>query len=236
MRALAERRPVQIGDPAPRFSLAAVDRDRTVALDDYRGTSALLLGMLRGIYCSYCRRQMVQLDEITDGLQALGVEILVVITTPVHRARVYAEFYPPSLPLASDPGMSVHSAYGLPRPQVTDAATDWPLTVNPKDIDEVMPVYTLGQISEPMPLGRVVKIFDERDGFRPSEEDDREKNATWNQMSGLVLIDRGGIVRWVDIEAPGGFSDWGHIASNAEILDAARSLAGQDSLPKVEAR
>jgi peroxiredoxin len=220
-----ERRLVKIGDAAPTFSLPAVDHDGTVSPEDYLGKTGLLLGMIRGIYCSYCRRTMVQLSDNAPELRAIGVETLVVVTTPVERARVYAEFYPQSLPLVSDPEMTVHQAYGLPMPELTDTATDWPVTVNPNDISDVVPVYTRGEISEPMPLGEVVKLFDVKDGFQPNEEDDKELEATWNQLSGLVLVDKTGIVRWLDIEAPGGFADWGHIANNREILAAAQGLA-----------
>ena len=226
MTAIATRRLVQVGDTAPAFSLPAVHRDGMVGLDDYRGKTGLLVGMIRGIYCSYCRRQMVQLAEIADALRAFSVEILVVVTTPVQRARVYAEFYPTTLPLASDPDMTTHKAFGLPRPEIISAGTtDWPLTINPDDIEEVVPVYTAGEIAGSVSLGEAVRRFDAKDGFAPSADDLREKEATWNQLSGLVLIDKHGIVRWVDVEAPGGFADWGHIASDPQIVAAARSLA-----------
>jgi hypothetical protein len=203
-----------------------VHRDGTVGLDDYRGKTGLLLAMIRGIYCSYCRRQMVQLAEIADALRRESVEILVIVTTPVQRARVYAEFYPTTLPLASDPEMVTYKAFGLPKPEIVSAgATVWPSTVNPADIERVVPVYTADEIAEPVSLGEAVRRFDAKDRFKANADDLREKEATWNQLSGLVLIDKRGIVRWVDVEAPGGFADWGHIASNPEIVAAARRLA-----------
>jgi peroxiredoxin len=226
MTTIATRRLVEVGDAAPAFTLPAVHRDGTVGLDDYRGKTGLLVAMFRGIYCAYCRRQMVQLAEIANALRKVSVEILVVVTTPVQRARVYAEFYPTTLPLASDPDMTTYKAFGLPRPIViSTGATDWPLTVNPDDIEEVVPVYTANEIAEPVSLGEAVRRFHAKDGFKPNEEDDRELEATWNQNSGLVLIDKYGIVRWVDVEAPGGFADWGHIAGNPEIVAAAQRLA-----------
>jgi peroxiredoxin len=225
MTTIATRRVVQVGDPAPAFSLPAVHRDGSVGLDDYRGKSGLLIGMIRGIYCSYCRRQMVQLAEIADALRSVSVEILVVVTTPVQRARVYAEFYPTTLPLASDPDMTTYQAFGLPRPKIiASGGTDWPLTVNPVDIEQVVPVYTAGEISQSVSLGEAARRMNAKDGFELSEDDLREKDATWNQLSGLVLIDMHGIVRWVDVEAPGGFADWGHIASNPQIVAAAQRL------------
>jgi peroxiredoxin len=220
------RRLLGVGDRAPSFSLQAVHRDGNVRLEDYLGRTALLIAMIRGIYCSYCRRQMVQLAEITDALKSMSVEILVIVTTPVQRARVYAEFYPTKLPLASDPEMRTYSTFGLPRPEViATGVTNWPLTVNADDIEAVVPVYTANEIAEPVSLGEAVRRFDAQDGFTASADDLGEKAATWNQLSGLVLMDKDGIIRWVDVEAPGGFADWGHIASNAQILTAARRLA-----------
>ena len=44
------RRPLELGESAPSFTLPAMDRDRTVSLGDYRGRSPVLLALLRGLY------------------------------------------------------------------------------------------------------------------------------------------------------------------------------------------
>ena len=46
---------LQPGEPAPDFTLAAIHRDGTLALADYRGRSPLLLALFRGLYCPFCR-------------------------------------------------------------------------------------------------------------------------------------------------------------------------------------
>ena len=38
------------GDPAPQFSLPAVNREGRVTLDDYRGRSPVLVGLFRGLH------------------------------------------------------------------------------------------------------------------------------------------------------------------------------------------
>jgi hypothetical protein len=43
-------RPLQPGDRAPVFKLSAVNREGVVSLEDYRGRSFVLLGLLRGLY------------------------------------------------------------------------------------------------------------------------------------------------------------------------------------------
>jgi peroxiredoxin len=50
MTVLDARPPLQPGEPAPEFTLPAVDRDGTVSLADYRGRSPVLLALLRGLY------------------------------------------------------------------------------------------------------------------------------------------------------------------------------------------
>ncbi len=44
------RRPLQPGDRAPVFTLPALNREGVVSLEDYRGRSFVLLGLLRGLY------------------------------------------------------------------------------------------------------------------------------------------------------------------------------------------
>jgi peroxiredoxin len=42
--------PLRPGDPAPAFTLPAVNRDGPVSLDDYRGRSPVLLALFRGLH------------------------------------------------------------------------------------------------------------------------------------------------------------------------------------------
>jgi hypothetical protein len=61
------RSPLQAGDRAPEFTLPAVDREGTVSLADYRGRTALLLGLFRGTYCPFCRRAIVRMGQAATG-------------------------------------------------------------------------------------------------------------------------------------------------------------------------
>jgi peroxiredoxin len=45
-----EPRPVQAGEPAPDFTVPAVNRHGSVSLKDYRGRYPLLLALFRGVY------------------------------------------------------------------------------------------------------------------------------------------------------------------------------------------
>jgi peroxiredoxin len=42
--------PLRSGDPAPDFSLPAVNREGPVSLGDYRGRSPVLVGLFRGLH------------------------------------------------------------------------------------------------------------------------------------------------------------------------------------------
>jgi peroxiredoxin len=45
-----ERLPIRPGDPAPEFSLPAVDGEGSVSLAHFRGTSPVYLALFRGLY------------------------------------------------------------------------------------------------------------------------------------------------------------------------------------------
>ena len=47
---------------------------------------------------------------------------------------------------------------------------------------------------------------------------------TWNQLTGLFLIDRNGIVRWVFVEAADGPSGMGTYPPEADLVTAAQTL------------
>src|SRR5256885_12629581 len=110
---------IEPGEAAPDFTLPAVDRNETVSLADYRGRSPVFLALLVGLWCPFCRRQLVQLGATEGKLKALGVESLAVVATPPENARLYFKFRPTRMRLASDPELSTHRAYGVPRPAVT---------------------------------------------------------------------------------------------------------------------
>jgi peroxiredoxin len=80
------RQPLAPGDPAPDFMLPAVNQDGSVALADYRGKTPVLLAMMRGLYCAFCRRPIAQLGTTRQKLRPLGVDVLAIIAMPAERA------------------------------------------------------------------------------------------------------------------------------------------------------
>ena len=118
---IAESRPpVAPGEPAPDFTLAAVDRKETVSLADYRGRSPVFLALFIGLWCPFCRRAIAQMGATEGKLKALGVETLGVVATPPENAQLYFKFRPTRLRLAADPSWSRTARMAcrsLPRPR-----------------------------------------------------------------------------------------------------------------------
>jgi len=218
MTAPADRSPLKPGDPAPDFTLAAVGRDGTVSLDDYRGRSPVLLAMFRGLYCPFCRRAIAQLGVTTGKLKSLGVETLAIVATSAENARLYFRFRPTRVPLAADQELMTHRAYGLPCPAVTPEllAAIEKTRINPT-----------GELPEPLPIPQAGAAIDKIEGFAPSETDRQDSERQFPQLKGQVLIDRQGIVRWVNVEtARDGLTGLGKFPTDDELIQAIRALPG----------
>jgi peroxiredoxin len=209
------RSPVAPGEPAPDFALPAIDRPETVSLADYRGRSPLFLALLIGLWCPFCRRAIAQMAPIETQLQTLGVKTLGVVATTPENARLYFKFRPTRVPLAADPELSTHRAYGLPRPAPTPEFMEAlnTTTVNPN-----------GAFPEPMPIMQAAQALTKADGYVNTPIDQAEMERQWPQLKGQFLIDRDGIVRWANIEASEGPAGVGKFPTPDEIMAAARAL------------
>jgi peroxiredoxin len=212
--ATTEPRGLKLGDPAPDFSLPAVDRDATVSLGDYRGRSPLFLAFFRGLYCPFCRRQIAKLGLTRDKLLTAGVETLAVVASDLERTRLYFRYRPTRVPLAVDPALDSHRAFGVSRFQVT-----------PELMDAIRTTQTdaMGELPQPLPIMDAVKALDERDGFKLTETDTREDQEHGLMDVGQFLVDRGGIVRWANLESAGGLAGLGKFPSDEDLLTVARA-------------
>ena len=181
-------RPLGIGASAPDVTLAMVETERPVSLADYRGKRPLLLGLYRGLYCPFCRRAVATLGLAGDRLRPLGIDTLAVIGTTLDNARLYFRYHPARVPVAVDPELVTHRAYGLPRIEAT-----W-------EVVSVMRVDPSGELPEALPLWEGTKALGRLDGFRPTDVDRDEGTRTWSQSVGEFLIDRDGVVRWLRAE------------------------------------
>jgi peroxiredoxin len=210
------RPPVAPGEPAPDFTLPAVDGKEPVSLADYRGKSPVFLGLLIGLWCPFCRRQIAKMGTNEAKLKALGVESLGVVATEPENARLYFKFRPTRLRLGADPELNTHRLYGLPKPVVTDDFM--------KEFENTR-VNPFGEFPEPVPLMQTVEAAAKLDGYKDTDTDQADMMKQFPQLKGQFLIDRDGIVRWANIEcATDGIAGIGKFPSEEEILAAARAM------------
>jgi peroxiredoxin len=215
---ITEPRVVQPGEPAPDFTLPAVHRDGTVSLADYRGRSPLLLAFFRGIYCPFCRRQIAKLGMARDKLLAAGVETLAVVASPLERTRLYFRYRPTRVPLAVDPDLVSHRAFGI---------SQYPVTPEVRDSLRTVKIDVMGELPRPVPVAEALAALQEKDRFEltgaDSLEEDRQ-NSPGPLETGQFLVDRDGIVRWVNLElAREGIGALGKFPSDEELVAVART-------------
>jgi peroxiredoxin len=206
---------LQPGAPAPDFSLPTIHRDGHVSLADYKGRSPLLLALFRGLYCPFCRRAIAQLGITADKLKGVGVETLAVVATELGRARLYFKYRPTRVVLASDPDLATFRAFRVPKPEAT-----------PQLEEQMRAVKTTmgGELPEPMNLFEAANALDEKEGFEWTPTDNEEMGKQFPQLVGQFLLDRDGVIRWVNIEATRGIQDLGTFPRDEEFLEAAARL------------
>ena len=208
--------PMGPGESAPDFALPSVAGPETISLADYRGRSPLFLALMVGLWCPFCRRQLVQLGALESRLKVLGVESLAVVATEAEHARLYFKFRPTRLRLASDPDLTTHRAFRVPKPEPTPELL--------QALAEVR-VNPFGDFPEPLPISEAAKALDARDGYVCTPIDQSDVERQWPQLKALFIIDRDGIVRWADIECQAeGLAGIGKLPSDEAILDAARQV------------
>jgi peroxiredoxin len=223
------RRHLGPGDPAPNFALPAVNRDGIVALEDYRGKSPLLVGLLRGLHCPFCRRRIVQLGITSDKLGREGVETVAILNTSVERARQYFQYRPTRVLLAADQEVLTHRAFGLPQIKILpdDIAPDglqWPQTATVAQYRAIR-FNPTGELSEPMNPFENEEILNEIDGFKATEFDRKNAVAHGPQLTGHFIIDPSGIIRWAHVDGFDEPNEIGMFPSDEHILVAARALS-----------
>jgi peroxiredoxin len=212
------RQPLQPGDRAPDFALPAVEREGIVSLSDYRDKSPVLLGIFLGVFCPFCRRAIAQMGMAREKLSAVGVETLGIVATKPEHARLFFRLRPTRLPLVADPDLITHRAYGVPKPEVTPELMQAFKTVR---------VNPSGELPEPLPVPDASAALDRLDGFTPTETDLEDKERQFPQLKGQFLVDREGIIRWLNIEcAKEGLAGIGKFPTDEEILAAVRAVIG----------
>jgi peroxiredoxin len=212
---------VKSGDRAPDFVVPAVNDDRTISLDDYRGKTPLLLGLFRGLYCPFCRRSLAQMASSSSHLKSLGVDALAIVGTELDNARFYFKFRPTRMALGADPHLTTHRSYGVPRPDPT-----------PELMQEMENTYInpTGELPAPLPIPAAAAALSAWEGYELTTTDQRDFESMFTQLNGQFLIDRDGIVRWTQVECGAeGLSGLGKFPSHDDLIRAATTVIGGGS-------
>lgn len=178
------------GDLAPDFELPAADARSTVGLAACLRRGPVLLAMLRGLYCPFCRRHITQLKPASEALRASGVALLGIVVASPERARQYFAHFPPSFPMAAASDRALHRAYGLPEVMRTDAMR--------REVERLAGEIVRERGLQASP-GEAVSVFKSLDGFRMTGEDLAESELPL-QTVGCFLIGQDGRVRWSRID------------------------------------
>jgi peroxiredoxin len=216
---------LQPGDRAPNFVLDAISREGKIALDDFRGRSPLLVGLFRGLHCPFCRRHVAAMAQFSPALREKGIESLVIVNTPVERARLYFRYQPiPNLLAASDPERASNRAFGLPILEFTDNETDWPYKVG-MDVVTSMRVDLPNELPEPMDPPTAGDLLNEKDRYEMTQADRQVSLAGHMQLVGHFLLDRDGVVRWSFTEVEDEGRNVCRALNREELLSAASQIA-----------
>jgi peroxiredoxin len=214
----SDQMPIQPGQAAPDFAVPAVHEERTITLAEYRGRSPLLLGLFRGLYCPFCRRALAQMAATSAHLKSLGVDSLAIVATDVDNARLYFKFRPTRMAIGADPHLTTHRSYGVPRPEPTPELMQ---------VMENVYINPTGELPAPLPLPAAGAALAALDGYQMTPTDQRDAEAAFTQLKGQFLIDRGGIVRWFNIECgKEGPPGMGKFPSHDELVSAASIVIG----------
>ena len=167
----------------------------------------------------------MQLGTTQEKLKGMGVETVAVVNTPLERARLYFKYRPARVLLAADPEAATHQAFGAPAGVIVEdeSATSWPQSATMGQLlaAEINPT---GELPAPQNPFAAMETLNQRDGFEPTETDQQIAAAQGTQLAGHFLIDREGIIRWLQIEGVERIADLATFPSDEEILRAARGL------------
>lgn len=129
----------------------------------------------------------------------LQVTTIVVVNSPLDRARFYFTRRPTPLVLAADPERVSHRAFGGP----PHLRTLHGLTSDQVNAiiygPEAILVDPTGELGQPTPFVAARNELNRRDGYVLTADEEQVRTAG-SGLQMLFLIDRGGVIRWRWIE------------------------------------
>lgn len=109
--------PLQIGDPAPDFTLPARPGE-TVRLSDYRGKQPVVLLFFPLAFSSVCTREMCTVGEDYEAYRGLGAQVLGISVDSPFVNQKFAEECKAPFPILSDFNKEVIGPYGVERDEL----------------------------------------------------------------------------------------------------------------------
>jgi hypothetical protein len=160
-----------------------------------------------------------------DKLRAAGVETIAVVNTELERARLYARYRPTRVTLLADPDAVTHQAYRVPAFEVVDEAPAgaWPLKATLAQILAAA-INPTGELPASVNPFEANGALNQKDGFQLTPVDEQIVATHGTQLAGHFLIDREGILRWVQVEARERIDDISRFPSETEFPAAVRTL------------
>jgi len=157
----------------------------------------------------------VSLGLTAEKLRGAGVELVGVVATAADRARRYFRYRPPRYPVAADPDLVSHRAFGVPRTSFNEKLVE---AVTGK----LHGLAREGGLDVP-PAG-AWEALDREDGIDTREfQPDLERHQA--QLTAQFLIDRDGIVRWTNVECErDGLDGLDRFPSDDELLAVVRAV------------
>ena len=220
--------PLRAGDAAPNFHLPSVNREGILSLDDYRGRTAVMVGLFRGLHCPFCRRHIARLDAARDKLAEEGIATLAIVNTQLERARQYFRYRPTRVELASDPEVQTHRAFGVSKVVILPDSADpqelqWPKTGTMAQLMSLS-INPTGELPQKMGLMAASELLNQQDGFEMTEVDQQMFAAHGMQLNSQFLIDANGVIRWSFVEAQGGPDELCSMPGEEEMIAAAKAV------------
>ncbi len=109
---MADRRPVQPGEPAPDFELAEASGE-TVRLSDFRGRSEVVLFFYPKDDTPGCTAEACSFRDSHDAFRDAGAEVIGISNDSADSHRRFAGRHALPFRLLSDPDGAVRARYGV---------------------------------------------------------------------------------------------------------------------------
>jgi len=106
---------LEVGDPAPEFTLAASD-GKTYSLADFKGKQAVAIAWYPKAFTKGCTIECKSLAENGHLIREYDVAYFMASTDEVEDNTKFAEEMKADFPLLSDPSGDVAEAYGVKMP------------------------------------------------------------------------------------------------------------------------